>query len=64
MAEEVTLVKLSGTDVVKWNAILAESDVIARIRPNHIVVQKDKLGSSEVKYVEYQGSVYFCYRLR
>lgn len=62
MAKEVTLEKLESE--TKWNAVLAESDVIIRVRPNHVVVQKDTLGSSEVRYFEFQGSIYVCYRLR
>lgn len=64
MAEEVSLEKLSLSNETKWNAILAESDVIIRVRPSHVVVLKDKLGSSEVRYLEKDGSIFICYRLR
>ncbi len=62
MAEEVSLEKLQSN--TEWNAVEAESDVIIRIRPSHAVVLKDRLGSGEVRYLEFQGSTFICYRLR
>lgn len=67
MAEEVQLEKLSGErrpTEIKWNAVEAESDVIIRICSSHVVVLKDRLGASEVKYYERDGSIFVCYRLR
>ena len=62
MTEEISLQKLERE--IQWNAIEAESDVIIRVRPSHIVVLKDRLGSSESKLIEFKGSTFICYRLR